>query len=112
MQGRVSSSWRDPRSQSGHLLATSWRMLCDVRADRLIAVLLLLQTRGRVTVAEVARELEVSSRTARRDLEALGVAGVPVYSSAGRGGGWSLVGGARTGPSRATRHQGPGPVLA
>jgi predicted DNA-binding transcriptional regulator YafY len=67
-----------------------------VRADRLIAVLLLLQTRGRVTVAEVARELEISSRTARRDLEALGMAGVPVYSSAGRGGGWSLVGGART----------------
>src|SRR3954464_12988021 len=71
-------------------------MLSAVRADRLIAVLLLLQTRGRVTVAEVARELEVSSRTARRDLEALGMAGVPVYSSAGRGGGWSLVGGART----------------
>src|SRR3954471_5179380 len=71
-------------------------MLGDVRADRLIAVLLLLQTRDRVTVAEVARELEVSSRTARRDLEALGVAGVPVYSSAGRGGGWSLIGGART----------------
>jgi predicted DNA-binding transcriptional regulator YafY len=71
-------------------------MLSTVRADRLIAVLLLLQTRGRVTVAEVARELEVSSRTARRDLEALGVAGVPVYSTAGRGGGWSLVGGART----------------
>jgi predicted DNA-binding transcriptional regulator YafY len=67
-----------------------------VRADRLIAVLLLLQTRGRVTAAEVARELEVSARTARRDLEALGTAGVPVYSSAGRGGGWSLVGGART----------------
>ena len=67
-----------------------------MRADRLIAVLLLLQTRGRVTVAEVARELEVSGRTARRDLEALGLAGVPVYSTAGRGGGWSLVGGART----------------
>jgi predicted DNA-binding transcriptional regulator YafY len=71
-------------------------MLSDVRADRLIAVLLLLQTRERITVGEVARELEVSSRTARRDLEALGIAGVPVYSSAGRGGGWSLVGGART----------------
>ena len=67
-----------------------------MRADRLIAVLLLLQTRGRVTAAEVAHELEVSPRTARRDLEALGTAGVPVYSSAGRGGGWSLVGGART----------------
>jgi predicted DNA-binding transcriptional regulator YafY len=68
----------------------------DVRADRLIAVLLLLQARGRVTAAQVARELEISERTARRDLEALGAAGVPVYSSAGRGGGWALVGGART----------------
>ena len=67
-----------------------------MRADRLIAVLLLLQTRGRMTVAEVARRLEVSERTARRDLEALGTAGVPVYSSPGRGGGWSLMGGGRT----------------
>jgi predicted DNA-binding transcriptional regulator YafY len=67
-----------------------------VRADRLIATLLLLQARGRVTAAQVAAELEVSVRTARRDLEALGSAGVPVYSAAGRGGGWSLVGGART----------------
>jgi predicted DNA-binding transcriptional regulator YafY len=67
-----------------------------VRADRLIAVLLLLQTRGRLTAADVARELEISERTARRDLEALSLAGVPVYSSPGRGGGWELVGGART----------------
>lgn len=67
-----------------------------MRADRLIAVLLLLQTKGRATAAEVARELEISERTARRDLEALSLAGVPVYSSAGRGGGWALVGGART----------------
>jgi predicted DNA-binding transcriptional regulator YafY len=67
-----------------------------VRADRLVATLLFLQSRGRATVAEVAEELEVSTRTARRDLEALAMAGVPVYSQAGRGGGWSLVGGART----------------
>jgi predicted DNA-binding transcriptional regulator YafY len=66
-----------------------------VRADRLVATLLLLQARGRVTAAEVAEELEVSVRTARRDLEALSVAGIPVYSQTGRGGGWSLVGGAR-----------------
>jgi predicted DNA-binding transcriptional regulator YafY len=44
----------------------------------------------------MATELEVSVRTARRDLEALATAGVPVYSKAGKGGGWSLVGGART----------------
>ena len=67
-----------------------------MRADRLVATLLFLQSRGRATVAEVAEELEVSPRTARRDLEALAMAGVPVYSQAGRGGGWSLVGGART----------------
>ncbi len=67
-----------------------------MRADRLVAVLLILQARGRVTAAEIAEELEISERTARRDLEALAMAGIPVYSQAGRGGGWSLVGGART----------------
>lgn len=67
-----------------------------MRADRLVAALLLLQTRGQVTAAELATELEVSVATARRDLEALSAAGIPVYPQAGRGGGWSLVGGART----------------
>ncbi|GAB3495750.1 helix-turn-helix transcriptional regulator [Amycolatopsis cihanbeyliensis] len=67
-----------------------------MRADRLVAVLLLMQARGRVTAAELAGELEVSVATARRDLEALSTAGVPVYPQPGRGGGWSLVGGART----------------
>src|ERR687895_118902 len=67
-----------------------------MRADRLVAELLILQARGRVTAAELADELEISERTARRDLEALAIAGIPVYSQPGRGGGWSLVGGART----------------
>jgi predicted DNA-binding transcriptional regulator YafY len=67
-----------------------------VRADRLVATLLLLQARTRVTAADVARELEVSERTARRDLEALSAAGLPVYAQPGRGGGWELLGGART----------------
>lgn len=67
-----------------------------MRTDRLVAVLLLLQRREQVTAAEVAQELEVSERTARRDLDALAVAGVPVYPIQGRGGGWRLVGGART----------------
>ena len=67
-----------------------------MRADRLVAALLLTQARGRVTAAELAGELEVSIATARRDLEALSAAGIPVYPQPGRGGGWSLVGGART----------------
>jgi predicted DNA-binding transcriptional regulator YafY len=67
-----------------------------MRADRLVAILLLLQSRGQVTAAEVATELEVSERTARRDLEALGMAGLPIYSRQGRNGGWQLAGGGRT----------------
>ena len=76
---------------------TGFTCHCDgMRADRLIAILLLLQQREQVTAIQVAEELEVSERTARRDLEALCTAGVPVYSIPGRGGGWRLVGGART----------------
>lgn len=67
-----------------------------MRADRLVAILLLLQTRGQVTASEVAEELEVSERTARRDLDALGVAGLPIYSVQGRNGGWRLAGGGKT----------------
>ena len=67
-----------------------------MRADRLVAILLMLQTRGQVTAAEVAAELEVSERTARRDLDSLGVAGLPVYSMQGRNGGWRLAGDGKT----------------
>lgn len=67
-----------------------------MRADRLVAALLLMQARGRVTAAQLAEELEVSVATARRDLEALSAAGIPVYPQPGRGGGWSLLGEGRT----------------
>ncbi len=83
-------------SQSAHQLRTLFGKIEDMRADRLVATLLLMQSRGRVTAAEVAAELEISVATARRDLEALSAAGIPVYPQPGRGGGWSLVGGART----------------
>ncbi len=61
-----------------------------------MAILNLLQVRGQVTALEVSEELEVSERTARRDLEALGQAGVPIYSLQGRNGGWRLAGGGKT----------------
>lgn len=64
-----------------------------MRADRLVAILLMLQARGHVTAAQVAEELEISERTARRDLDALGMAGLPIYSRQGRNGGWELAGG-------------------
>ncbi|WP_431805481.1 helix-turn-helix transcriptional regulator [Microbacterium paraoxydans] len=83
------------RRQSDHPLIAFGKEV-RIRADRLIQALLLLQGRPRITAAELAAELEVSVPTARRDLEALAMSGVPIYPSRGRGGGWRLIGGART----------------
>ena len=67
-----------------------------MRADRLLSLLMLLQTRGSLTAQELADELEVSVRTIYRDLQALSTAGVPVYAERGPGGGCSLLESYRT----------------
>jgi predicted DNA-binding transcriptional regulator YafY len=67
-----------------------------MRADRLISILLLLQIHRRLTSHELADRLEVSERTIHRDMEALSIAGIPVFSERGTGGGWSLIEGYRS----------------
>ncbi|KYK14957.1 MULTISPECIES: helix-turn-helix transcriptional regulator [Streptomyces] len=62
-----------------------------MRADRLVSLVLLLRQRGRMTAEQLARELEVSTRTVLRGMEALSAAGVPVYSERGRHGGFALL---------------------
>lgn len=62
-----------------------------MRADRLVSILLLLQSNRRMTAAELARRLEVSERTILRDMDALTLSGVPVTAERGTGGGWSLA---------------------
>ena len=78
----------------------------------MVAVVLLLQARGRMTVPELAAHLEASERTIRRDLEALSLAGVPVYSLRGRGGGWQLLGGHRIDLSGLTADEAQALLLA
>jgi predicted DNA-binding transcriptional regulator YafY len=67
-----------------------------MKADRLLSALMLLQAYGRLSTLELATRLQVSRRTAHRDMEALCCAGIPLIALRGAQGGWELEKGWRT----------------
>ena len=79
-----------------------------MRASRLVTLLGLLQARGRMSTRQLAAELEVCERTVLRDIEALGSAGIPVYATRGRHGGFELLDGFTSDlPGLTRRHAAP-----
>src|SRR6185503_16699782 len=67
-----------------------------MRASRLVSLLLVLQSRGQLTAAEIGGLMEVSVRTVHRDVASLSAAGVPIETVRGPAGGYRLAGGYRT----------------
>lgn len=67
-----------------------------MRGDRLLSILLLLQSQGQMTAKQLAERLEVSERTIYRDMEALSGVGIPVFAERGKSGGWRLLEGYQT----------------
>lgn len=60
-------------------------------ANRLFQIVYLLLERGQMTAEELSARLEVSVRTVYRDVDALSAAGIPVFTTQGKGGGISLM---------------------
>ncbi len=67
-----------------------------MRADRLISLIMILESKGPQTAEELTDQLEVSPRTIYRDIESLSISGVPVYGTPGPEGGYQLMDGYRS----------------
>lgn len=62
-----------------------------MQINRLLEIVYILLDKKTVTAMELAQHFEVSQRTIYRDIDTLSGAGIPVYTSKGKGGGISLL---------------------
>lgn len=62
-----------------------------MKTERLLSILMILLHRHKITASELADYFEVSVRTIQRDMDSLAVAGIPLYASVGKDGGYQLI---------------------
>lgn len=59
----------------------------DMQINRLFEIVYILLDKKNITANELAEHFEVSKRTILRDIETLTIAGIPIYTTKGKGGG-------------------------
>ena len=62
-----------------------------MKIDRLVSIILILLDKKRIGAQELADMFEVSPRTIYRDIEAIILAGIPIQSTSGVGGGFEIM---------------------
>lgn len=63
----------------------------QMKVDRLISIVLVLLDKNRISAQELADMFEVSLRTIYRDIDAIELAGIPIRSTSGVGGGFEIM---------------------
>ena len=62
-----------------------------MKVDRLVSIIMILLDKKRIGAKELANMFEVSPRTIYRDIDAINMAGIPVRSTSGVGGGFEIM---------------------
>ena len=74
-----------------HIFVIYLFWVMKLQTSRLFEIIYLLLNKERVTAKELAERFGISTRTIYRDIDSIGLAGIPIYSEKGKGGGISLL---------------------